>query len=355
MTVSPLSSYSSQSLGSEGAEQGVDDVGGAADLEGVVVARHHPAGVPDHAGRGGRQLAGQIDDGLGGGAGLGRRPLRGVGFDEFLEAVEAVHELLHVFPVVEVFVDEGVDDAEVECVVRAGPDEEEVVGLAGADRAADVDDRQFGPVFHPVQDRVDLGHVDGLHDVAGLEDDVLGVAQVVGDHLAAHADDRLGAVLHVAGAGRVVVAVVGRADAEHEGLVEVREGAAAVGPEHRTGPVLGHDALELVRNVVQGLVPGHGPPFALAAFTDADEGGLGLLRVLLQGDARRPAGAQASLEGRKFVALNAHGLAVPHVHLDRAAHGAHAAYTEHRLGCRHGHPPLVGAEPEGAPPDGWSI
>ena len=316
-------------LGADGAEQGVDHVRRAADLERIVVAGHHPARMPDHARRGVGKLTSQIPDALGRGAGFGGRPLGAVGLDEFLEPVQAVHELLDIFLVVEVVVNERVNDAEVEGVIGAGADEEEIVGLARADIGADVDDGQLGAPGHAVQGRVDLGHVDGLHDVAGLEDDMLGVAQVVGHHLAAHADDRLRAVLHVARAGGVMVAVVGRTDAAHEGLVKIRKRAAAVGPEHRAGPVLGHDALELVGHVVQGFIPGHCPPFAFPPFADADERSLGFLRILLQGDAGRSTGAQALFERRKFVSLDADSLAVLHIHLDWAAHGAHAADTEH--------------------------
>ncbi len=323
-------------LGPDGAEQGVDDVRSATDVERIVVAGHHPAGVPDDARRGLGQLAGQRGDGGGGHAGFAFRPLRGARGHVRGQRVQVLHVRFDVGLVVQALVDQHVDDGQVEGQVAAGAHHVEIVGLARGVGGANVHHAELAALFQAVQHRIGLGHVDGFKDVAGLQDEMLAVAVVVDHFFAADAHHRLGGVLHVARAGAVVVAVVGRSQAAHERLVQVHEGAAPVGPLHAAAAVFGGDGLQLAGHVVQGFVPRGFAPLALAAFAHADQRALRTLRVHLEGDARRAARTQRPFQGGLGVALYANGLAVLHLDHDGTAHAAHAAYAVHLLPACHG-------------------
>ena len=75
---------------------------------------------------------------------------------------------------------------------------------------------------------VDLLDIDGFENVAGLQDHVPGVLKIVDQVFAPETEKGQGGVLDVAGAGDVMVAVVGRTQTAHKGQVQVPERAAAV-------------------------------------------------------------------------------------------------------------------------------
>ena len=108
-------------------------------------------------------------------------------------------------------------------------------------------------------------------DVAAVEHEVLGVRQVGDEPLVAEPVDRAGRVVDVAAAAGVVVEVVGRAERVHEGPGQIVEGAAAIGQRDAAPAECLDRLLQLVRDVVEGLVPGRPPPLAAAARTHADQ------------------------------------------------------------------------------------
>ena len=313
-------------LGPDGPEQGVYDVGGAADLEGVAVAGGHPAGMPDDRRGGGGQLVGQFADasgrharGVGGEVGV-------VGGDKGAQGVEIVDPGGGEILVIEVAGDELVDDAEIEGVVRARAHHEEGVGLGGGDGGAHVDAGDLAAGVLGVEEVVDFLDVYRLENIARLEHDVLGVLVIVEDVLAAEAEQRQGGVLDVSGAGRIVVAVVGAAQGFQEGAVHVAKRAAPVGEQDGARAVGLADAGQLAGNVSQGFVPGHLAPFALAARPGPDHGELGTFVVGDQGSAGRAPGAQRALDaGGVGVALQIYHLVAFHRGHHGAAHAAHAA------------------------------
>ncbi len=96
----------------------------------------------------------------------------------------------------------------------------------------------------------------------------------------------------------VVGDVVRRAERLDEGPGQVGEGAAAIG-ERDAAPAEGLDRLlQLVGDVVEGLVPGRPPPPAAATRTHADQRCLrSLVVVVLESQAGRPLGAEAGADG----------------------------------------------------------
>lgn len=285
--------------------------------------------MPDHRRRGLGELDGQLFDGRRRNARLGLGPGRGVGGDEGGQGLEVVEPLLHELLVVEPLGHQFVDHGEIEGIVRARPDEEEIVGLGRGHRGPDVDTGDLAAAGLGVEQVVDLLDVDGLEDVAGLQHHVLGVFQVVAHGLAAETEDRQGGVLHVPGAGRVVVTVVGRAQAAQKGPVDFPEGAAAVRKQDGLGAVLGLDLGQLLGHIGQGLVPGGPAPLALAALSGPDHGKLGPFVIVHQGHARRAAGAQRSLDASRVrIAVDGNQFAVVNHAHHRAAYRTHAAYAK---------------------------
>jgi len=170
----------------EGTEQGVDDISGATNIERILIAGRHPAGMPDHRPLGGGQLAHELAQFGGIDAGFSLRPFRGVRFDELLQFAQTLNVATGVFFVEKSLIQQFVDDRQVKGVIGAGP-HLEVAGCFGSgDGRPDVDDRQFATIFQGIHEVVDLLDIDRLEDVAQLQHHVLGVFQVVGNALASH-------------------------------------------------------------------------------------------------------------------------------------------------------------------------
>ncbi len=319
--------------GLDGPQQGVQDEGGAAGVEGLVVAGHHPAGVEDDLGRVLGQLAHEGQYLRGRYAGLLGGPLGGVGLDELPELLQAIHPLAHEGLVVDFLLEHLVDEGQVEGVFGVGPDLEKTGGLGGGEGGARVDIGAVRALAQGLDELLGLLDLQGLYHVAAIEDEVAGVLDVQGRALAPPAKEGAGGVVGVAAAGAVMIEVVGRTQGLQEGLGQVVEGAAAVGEDHALAAVLGYDILKLLGYVVQGLVPGGRAPLAAAPGAAADERLLGALVVMLERDAGRSLGAQAGAHGLVVgVALHPGDAAINHLHLYGAADGAHAAHAGH-------HPP----------------
>ena len=154
-------------------------------------------------------------------------------------------------------------------------------------------------------------------------------ARQVGDEpLVAEAVDRARRVVDVAAAAGVVVEVVRRAERLHERPRQVVEGAAAIGKRDPAPAEVLDRLLQLVGDVVEGLVPGGPPPLAAAARAAADERRLRPLVVELERQAGRALRAQARAERPVVrVALQPGHPTVLDRHLHRAAHRAHAAHA----------------------------
>ena len=156
-------------------------------------------------------------------------------------------------------------------------------------------------------------------------------AVVEADALVAEAQQRHGGVVDVGAAGGVVVEVVGRAQRVDEGARQVVEGAAAVGQRDAAPAEFVDGLLQLVDDVVEGLVPRRPSPLAAAARPAADQGRLRPLVVGLEGQAGRALGAQAGADGQVVgVALQPDHPPVLDGHFDRATHRAH---TAHAIDC----------------------
>ena len=152
------------------------------------------------------------------------------------------------------------------------------------------------------------------------------------------AEDRARGVVDVAAAGGVVVEVVRRAERLHEGPGQVGEEAAAIG-KRDAAPAEGLDRLvQLVGDVIEGLVPGRAPPLAAATRALADQRRLRPLVVVLESQAGRTLGAEAGADGLVVrIALQPGHPAVLDRHFDRATHRAHAAHAVDRASARGAH------------------
>jgi len=261
------------------------------------------------------------------------RPFRGIVCDELLQGRKAIHILFDIFGVVEFLGDEFIDHGQIEGVVSARTELEIPVGLARGDGRPDIDDRQLAPVVQGVEEVVDLGHIDGFEDVAGLQHDVPGVAEVVDEISASASGHGFGGMVHIARAGHVVIAVVDGPDAMHEGLVQIDEGAGTIGPQHRVGAVLCDDVLQLFGHIGESLVPTDLAPLALAPFTCTDQGLTDAVRILEQTHPRPAAGAKRSLERRMGIALDETNLVVLDLDLNGTTDRAHAANAVNLCGC----------------------
>ena len=208
------------------------------------------------------------------------RPFRRVGIHEAFELSQVLDESLGVGYVVQALGQKLVDHGEVERVVRSRANHHEVVRLGGGDVGPDVDDSELAAVFQSVHEVVDLLDVDRLEDVPELQDHVLGVFQVIGDPFSTHAGERQGGMLHVSRAGGVMVAIVGSAQSAKKGAMHVPKRSAPVGESDGPGAVSFGDVFQLGRNVVQGFVPAHLAPLALAPVSDPHHGRLGPFVVL---------------------------------------------------------------------------
>ena len=107
----------------------------------------------------------------------------------------------------------------------------------------DVDDREFAALGQGRHQVIGLLDIDGLKHIAGLQDDVAGVLEIIAHPFTAEAEDGHGGMVDIAGAGGVVIAVIGRPQTPHKGLVQVHERTAPVREEHRARTVFRHNLL----------------------------------------------------------------------------------------------------------------
>jgi len=85
-----------------------------------------------------------------------------------------------------------------------------------------------------------------------------------------------------------------------------------------------HDLLEALCCVIQGFIPAHPAPLALAPFPVPDHGVLRPFRVLNEGNAGAAPGAEPPFKPRRMgVALQEINFVACHFHLNRTADGTH--------------------------------
>ena len=135
--------------------------------------------MPDDVRRGLAKLAGQVADGVCACLGLLLGPLRRILLHEIPKDIEVLHPIGHELLVVQIFIYDDIDDGQIEGIVGTRTDEIKIVGLGGRYIGADINDRELAAIVHAGQQVVDLGHVDGLEDIALLQDYVPGVTVVV--------------------------------------------------------------------------------------------------------------------------------------------------------------------------------
>ena len=216
-------------------------------------------------------------------------PLRRRVGDRLAQVVHAGDEAGDEVLVVGLLLQHLVDDRQVQRVVAVRAHLPVAGRLARGDRGARVDVGDAHPGRHRGHERLGLLDHQRLDDVAAVEHEVLHVRQVGDEPLVAEAVDRARRVVDVAAAAGVVVEVVRRAERLHERPGQVVEGAAAIG-QRDPAPAEDLDRLlQLVGDVVEGLVPGGPPPLAAAARAAADQRRLRPLVVELERQAgRRP-------------------------------------------------------------------
>ena len=295
--------------------------------------------MEDHLRRIGGDL---LDEGaklLGGNAGVALLPFRRRVLDRLAQVVHAGDEAGDEVLVVRLLLQDFVDDGEVQRIVAVRAHLPVAGGLAGGDAGARIDVGAAHPVRHRGHEGLGLLDHERFDDVAAVEHEVFRVLQVEDEPGVAEAEDRARGVVDVAAAGGVVVEVVRRAERLHEGPGQVGEEAAAIG-KRDAAPAEGLDCLvQLVGDVIEGLVPGRAPPPAAAARAHADQRRLRPLVVaVLERQAGRTLRAQAGADGLVVrIALQPDHPAVLDRHFDRAAHRAHAAHAVDRAPSRDAH------------------
>ena len=317
------------------AHQGVEDQGGAADVERLLVAGRHPTGMEDHLRRVGDDLVHEGPQLAGGNAGVGLLPFRRRVPHRVAQVVHARHVALDEVLVVGLPLQDLVNDGQVQGVVAVGADLPVAGGLAGGDGGPRVDIGAAHPVRHRGHERLGLLDHQRFEEVAAVEHQMLGVGQVEDQPLVAEAVERAGRVVHVAAAAGVVTEIVRRAQRPQEGPGQVGERAAAV-RQRNAAPAERLDRLmQLVGDVIQRLVPRHPPPPAAAPRARADQRRLRPLVVELERQAGRTLRAQARTQSHVVrIALQPGHPAVLDRHLQRAAHRAHPAHAVHRASAR---------------------
>ena len=300
------------------------------------MTRRTPARVEDHVGRIGGDLADEGAQLLGGDAGVALLPFRRRVLDRLAQVIHAGDVAGDEVLVVRLPLQDLVDDRQVQRVVAVRAHLPVAGGLAGRDGGARVDVGAPHPARHRGREGLGLRDHERLDDVAAVEHEVLRALQVGDELQVAETEERARGVVGVGAAAGVVREVVRRAERPHEGLRQVGEGAAAIG-KRDAAPAEGLDRLlQLVGDVVEGLVPGGPPPAALAAGAHADQRRLRpLVVVVLERQAGRPLRAQAGAEGLHVrIALQPDHPAVLDRRFDRAADRAHAAQAVDRAPAR---------------------
>ena len=311
----------------------------AADVERLLVTCRHPARMEDDLRRIGGDLSDEGAQLLGGNAGVGLLPFRSRILDRLAQIVHPGDEAGDEVLVVGLLLQHFMDDGQVQRVVAVRAHLPVPGRLAGRHAGAGIDVGDAHPPGHRGHEGLGLLDHQRLDDVAAVEHEVFRVPQVGDQRLVAEAVDRTRGVVDVAAAAGVVVEVVRRAERPHEGPGQVVEGAAAI-REHDAAPAEGRDrVVELVGDIVEGLVPGRAPPLASATRALADQGRLRpLVVVVLERQSGRPLRAEAGADGRVVrIALQPHDPAVLDRDFHRAPHRAHAAHAVDRAsaGCAH--------------------
>ena len=297
----------------EGAERAVQPDGGrgVALLVGDRGPRDDPRGAGRVEARGGR-------DPLGVAAGDRGHPFERELVHPPPERVEAHRPALREVPVVEPFVEDHLEPAEAHRGVRPGAKREPDVGELRVLGAARVQHDELRAVLLGGADRVvDRGPA-MFAGVVAEEDDAAGARIVgVGEPSVHHAVDRRG----VAGAQGDPRDPVRGPEEVHEpapGAVLGLGVPLAGGDGKALRPVAVHHRAEPLRDLVEGLVPGHAPPAALAPRPGALEGVEHPVRV---GEPRRgvdPLHADVRAERTRVERLDPDHLAVLDVHLHLA-------------------------------------
>ena len=213
----------------------------------------------------GGNLVDQGADLLGGKAGVGLLPFRRRVLDRLAQVVHAGDEAIDEALVVGLLLQDLVDDGQVQRVVAVRAYLPVAGGLAGGDGGTRIDVGDPHPVRHRGHEGLGLFHHERLDHVAAVEHHVLHAPQVGDEPLMAEAVDRACGVVDVAAAAGVVVEVVRRAERLYEGPRQIGEEAAAIG-KRDAARTEGLDRLvQLVGDVIEGLVPGRPPPLAATA------------------------------------------------------------------------------------------
>ena len=310
----------------DGAEQGIDQVGGAGCGEGVGVTGRKPSGVPDDAGGGLRQLVGQPGDALGLDAGFAFRPLRRIGPHEGRQVLKAVDARGHVGRVA-FLSDQYVEHGKVHGVIRARTHQEEGIRPRRTDGGAHVHDGQTAAPGLRLGDGCYFGEVDGLQRVAAGQHDVPGFPVIHHQIAAIQTENRGAGPIHVPGAGDGVAVDVRRAEAPGEGCVQVREGAAPVREGHAFRTVALPHGAQAFGHRVERLVPRCLSPLVFPALPCPQKRREGTFGVLFQYHGGQPARAERRPGGGLRISLHPDGSAVLDIRFGQASRAAHAAYA----------------------------
>ena len=130
---------------------------------------------------------------------------------------------------------------------------------------SDVNDGKLASLAQSLHDCARLAKIDGFKDIARLQNNMLGIGKIIHGHAAPQTQHGLASMMRVKITGRTVRTDVGRTKTAHESPAEVGKRPLSVRPENGLPAVPVLSFGDLLRNVVQSFVPGHGTPFSFAA------------------------------------------------------------------------------------------
>ena len=270
-------------LAAESPQQRIDEIGRTADHEGLGIARAHPAAMPDDLRRRCRQGTRQLHHDICRDVALFFGPLRRIGTHEVRQSFKILDITLHVGGIVELFFDQDMEHGQVEGQVRAGTDADILLCLETRHRGANVHTGQTAALVQRIHHLIELPYLEGFQQVTPLYDDMAAILEIIDPFAAPVTGQGIGGLIDVMGTGIIMGAVVGRAQAAHQGLAHVGERPGPLGPEHTARPVGGHDRFQPFRHIIQGLVPAHGTPLPCSALSGTNQRPLRAFVISIEG------------------------------------------------------------------------
>ena len=312
-------------LAAERAQKGVDEIGRARDHEGLTVARAHPASMPDDLRRCRSQAARQLRDHAGGHIAAAFGPLRGIGAHEVRQDGKILDVALHIGGIIELFTDQHMQHGQIERQIRPRTDADALLRLEPGHRGTDIHAGHAAPRLQSVQHLIEFRDLERFQQVPSLHHQVAAIFIIVDPLAASVARQGKRGLIDIMGAGIIVGAVIGRAQAAQQRLAHIRKRPGPFGPEQAAGTIGGHDLFQTVRHIVQGFVPAHGTPFARPALARADQRPLRALIIGIQGQGRSSPRTQRRPVRAVAVAAYPAWHAILAVDLHRTARIAHTA------------------------------